>query len=320
MHAGLAGLYVVRDSNEDDLTDLANTIPRPPYELGLLLQDRSFDAVGNLVYAADPADYPAPASLPSNQPTHMPEMFGDVIVVNGKAWPNRRVEPRPYRLRLLNGSDSRFYTLSFGAAPVYQIGTDLGFLNRGVPMRTVTISPGERVDLVVDFGTTPGASIVVRNTAPTPYPGGVAPAGGAAVVMRFQVNLPLNKAVPQTAANLLPQLPLRVLAETPTLRSGKARLAAMLPAPPVRRILLGEGTDQYGRITPLLGTYHPGNAAANRGTLGFADPATERPQVGSTEVWAFWNVSPDAHPLHMHPVQFQVIDRRAFSALPPLAR
>jgi spore coat protein A len=319
VHAGLAGLYVVRDGNEDYLTYLANTIPRPPYEVGLVLQDRCFDAVGNLVYAADPADYPAPASLPSNQPTHMPEMFGDVIVVNGKAWPNLRVEPRPYRLRLLNGSDSRFYTLSFGAAAVYQIGTDLGLLNRGVPLRTVTIAPGERVDLVVDFGTAPGASIVVGNSAATPFPGGVAPTGGATVVMRIQVNLPLNAAVPRTAANLLPQLPLRVLAETPPLPSASARLAAMSPAPTVRRVLLGEGTDQYGRITPLLGVYRPNNPGANRGTLSFADPATERPTVGSTEVWEFWNVSPDAHPVHMHLVQFQVIDRRSFSAPPPQA-
>lgn len=319
VQAGLAGLYVVRDSNEDYLTYLANTIPRPPYEVGLVLQDRCFDAVGNLVYAADPADYPAPANLPSNQPTHMPEMFGDVIVVNGKAWPNMRVEPRPYRLRLLNGSDSRFYTLSFGAASVWQIGTDLGFLNRGVPMRTVTIAPGERADLVVDFSSVSGKSIVVGNSAPTPYPGGVAPAGGAAVVMRFQVKLPLNTAVPRSAARLLSLLPLRVLAETPPLLPPAVRMALTLPPPPVRRILLGEGTDQYGRITPLLGVYHPKDAAANRGTLSFADPATERPKVGSTEVWEFWNVSPDAHPVHMHLVQFQVVDRRAFSAPPPQA-
>ena len=319
VHAGLAGLYVVRDSNETYLKNLAYAIPRAPYELGLVLQDRCFDAVGNFTYAANPADYPAPADLPSNQPTHMPEMFGDVIVVNGKAWPNLRVEPRPYRLRLLNGSDSRFYTLDFGPAAVYQIGTDLGFLNKGVALRTVSIAPGERVDLVVDFGTARKASIVVGNSAPTPFPGGVAPAGGAAVVMRIQVNLPLNAAVPLTAAYLLPAVPLRVLPETPPLASGSARLAAMTKAPTVRRVLLGEGTDQYGRITPLLGVYHPTSAAANLGTLSFADPATERPAVGSTEVWEFWNVSPDAHPVHMHLVQFQVVDRRPFTSPPPEA-
>ena len=147
----------------------------------------------------------------------------------------------------------------------------------------------------------------------------MAPTGGATVVLRIQVNLPLNTAVPRTAAHLLPQRPLRVLAETPPLPSAGARLAAMPVAPRVRRILLGEGTDQYGRITPLLGVYHPTNAGANRGTLSFADPATERPSVGSTEVWELWNVSPDAHPVHMHLVQFQVIDRRAFSAPPPQA-
>ena len=322
VYAGLAGLYVVRDSNEAGLQHLTFTIPKPPYELGLVLQDRCFDAVGKLAYSADPADYPLPevaANLPSNSPTHMPEMFGDVIVVNGRAWPNLPVEPRPYRLRLLNGSDSRFYTLTFGKAPVYQIGGDLGFLNFGVVMPSVTIAPGERVDLVVDFSNQAKADIVVGNSAPTPFPGGVPPAGGAAVVMRFRVKLPLDKAVPSTAAWLLPANLLRRTPDTPFLASGASRLALkLLKKPATRRVLLGEGTDHYGRITPMLGTYDPGNPAANRGTLSFADPATEQPTLGSTEVWEFWNVTPDAHPVHMHLVQFQVVDRRAFVPAQPL--
>lgn len=89
VHAGLPGPDGVRDGSEDHLTDMASTTPSAPQAVCLVLQDRCFDAVGNLADAADaadrPADDPAPANLPPDQPTRMPEMFGDVIVVNGKA-------------------------------------------------------------------------------------------------------------------------------------------------------------------------------------------------------------------------------------------
>jgi spore coat protein A, manganese oxidase len=318
VHAGLAGLYVVRDANE---TLLRQTfiIPTAPYELALVLQDRCFDAVGNLAYSANPADYPDPAvaaTLPANAPTHMPEMFGDVILVNGKAWPNLTVEPRPYRVRLLNGSDSRFYTLNFGTAPIYQVGTDLGFLNRGVRLLTdLTIAPGERVDLVVDFTNLAASNIVVTNSAATPFPFGDPPTGGATVVMRFQALLPRNNAVPLTVPALLPSVPLRITTAMPLLTRSDL-LPAQFPTAKVRRVLLGEGVDQYGRILPLLGTYDPVNAAANLGTLGFGDPATEKPILGATEIWEIWNVSEDAHPVHLHLVQFRIIDRRPFTANP----
>jgi spore coat protein A, manganese oxidase len=316
--AGLAGLYVVRDANEAAL-QAANIIPKAPYELGMVLQDRTFDALGNFTYSANPADYPDPAvaaTLPANLPTAMPENFGDIILVNGKAWPNLRAEPRPYRVRLLNGSDSRFYTLSFGTTPVYQIGTDLGLLNRGVRMSSITIAPGERVDLVLDFSAMAGQTFVVGNSANGPFPFGDPPLGGATIVMQVQVNLPRNTQLPMPVASLLPSTNLRRTAATPALVPAATRLAA-LRAPTVRRLILGEGTDQYGRILPMLGTYHPSNAALNRGTLSFQDPPTETPPLNATEVWEIYNISADSHPLHMHLVQFQVIDRTPITYNPP---
>lgn len=315
VHAGLAGLYVVRDANEAFLQTCL-MIPKAPYEIALVLQDRCFDANGQFTYAADPTQYPAPISIPSNQPTHFPEMFGDVMLVNGRAWPTAAIEPRPYRLRLLNGSDSRFYTLNFGV-PTYQIGTDLGFLPRGVAMSTVTLAPGERLDLVVDFSGRANQSFVVTNSAPTPFPGGALPTGGMTQVMRFQTSVALNWWVPLTLPWLLPYLSLRVFSGGQALQGGTALTAAARSAAAVRRVFLGEGVDPYGRITPMLGTYHPTNAALNRGTLSFQDAPTETPRAGTTEVWEFWNATVDAHPVHMHLVGFQVIDRQVFTA-PPL--
>lgn len=306
--AGLAGLYVVRDANEDSLI-AANVIPGRAHELAMVLQDRTFDANGQLTYTANPVDYPVPLAptFPRNMPTHMPEQFGDVICVNGLAWPVLKVEPRPYRVRLLNGSDSRFYTLNFGSlVGVYQIGTDLGLLNTGRKLTTVTIAPGERMDLVLDFGLYRflPQNVSVTNSAPTPFPGGVAPVGGAQQVMRFSVTLPLSTA-PVPVASRLPTTNLRPLLPA---------LPAQPAVPPlVRRIMLGEGVDKYGRITPLLGTYDPAGGAANAGTLSMHDPITERPLVGTTELWEFWNTTVDAHPMHMHLVQFRVLNRQAFT-------
>lgn len=318
-YAGLAGLYVIRDANEAALI-ARKAIPSGAYEVALVLQDKIFAADGSLAYFADPAQYPdldltvppatqPPAPFPGGNATHMPEMFGDVMVVNGKAWPNYDVEPREYRVRLLNGADARFFTLNFGAAPVWQIGTDLGLLNAPVKLANVTISPGERIDLVVDFSAMAGQQLVVGNSAAVPFPLGDVPAvdSGADVVMRFSVVKPLNRHVPRSR--------IRDVEDLRGLAAGTPRLerAKVPEGTKVRRILLGEGMDEYGRITPLLGTYEPKGGADNRGTMDFNEPATEFPRLGSTEVWEFWNASVDSHPLHMHLVQFRVLDRQAFA-------
>jgi spore coat protein A len=308
-YAGLAGLYVIRDANEAALI-ARRAIPGGAFELALVLQDKLFTANGSLAYFSDPAQYPVPLSpaYPMDNPTHMPEMFGDVMVVNGKAWPNYDVEPREYRVRLLNGADARFFTLDFGAAPIWQIGTDLGMLNAPVKLANVTIAPGERIDLVIDFSALAGQRLVVGNSAAVPFPSGDVPDvdDGSDVVMRFSVIKALNSTVPRSR--------IRDVAELRGLAGGTPKLERTRIAQDtkVRRILLAEGQDQYGRIMPLLGTYDPEGGRDNRGTMDFNEPATEFPELGSTEVWEFWNTTVDAHPMHMHLVQFRVVDRQAF--------
>ena len=310
--AGLAGLYVIRDSNEAMLQGLGY-IPARQHEMALVIQDRCFTAKGDLAYTAKPADYPVPlgGNFPGGNPTHQPEMFGDVILVNGKAWPTASVEPRPYRVRVLNGSDSRFYTLQFGGAPMFQIGTDLGLLNKSVALSSLTIGPGERADLVVDFSAQKGKSLIVSNSAPIPFPGGVAPLAGSGTsqVMRFVVNGALGSA-PRAQAKA--GLPLRGYTSAAPVISATG---LSLPSPGAgklvhRQIILAEGVDQYGRITPMLGNFTPTKASTNLGTRSFQDPPTETPALGSTEVWSIHNVSVDAHPVHFHLVQFLVRHRQ----------
>ena len=354
-YGGLAGLYVIRDANEDKLVAQAK-IPSGPYELPVVLQDKCFAADGSLAYGADPDDYPVQGlSLPS--PTHHPEQFGDVIVVNGVAWPQLDVEPREYRLRLLNGSDSRVYVLEFGFGgvnrrggfnqylPMYKISTDLGFLNRPVYMRQVIIAPGERMDIVVDFNLVNLAinrnkQVTMVNSGATPFPNAPGPlpgTPGAGTIMRFNVNQPLNAATTALGVPAIPKSRVTAILKNlinPLVLRGLDPATPLLPAKPVvpantivRRILLAEGVDEKGRLTPLLGNFQLANdppllnypGQSNLGTLGFSQLPTETPTLGTSEVWEFWNNSPDAHPIHLHLVKFRLLNREAFvpTALAP---
>jgi spore coat protein A len=103
-----------------------------------------FTADGQLFYPADLEE--------QSSPTIIPEFFGDFILVNGKVWPVLNVEPRQYRFRILNGSDSRFYNLFLsGNNSLWQVGSDLGLLTSPVLMNQMLIGPGERKEVVIDF-------------------------------------------------------------------------------------------------------------------------------------------------------------------------
>ena len=164
VYAGLASGYLIR--NADDVGD-GNKLPAPPYEVPLILQDRMFNADGTFAYPPNPiASHPAPRWAP--------EFFGDVATVNGKAWPNLDVDRGLYRFRVYNGSNARVYDLKIvdaaGAAlQFFQIGTDGGLLDAPVAMTRLLLAPGERADLVVDFGgLSVGTRLTMTNNAPTP--------------------------------------------------------------------------------------------------------------------------------------------------------
>ena len=290
VYMGLAGNYFLRDANEEALQ-----LPAYPYEVPIVIQDRTFLADGELFYdAVDPANPLAP------NPTHLPENFGNVILVNGVAWPVLDVEPRKYRLRVLNGSDSRVYDMTPSNAMLWvQIGSDLGLLNAPVVQPTLSVAPGERCDVILDFAGMAGQTIIIRNNAKAPYPnGGAVDPKTVGQIMAFRVSLPLS-ATPDRPipANLRPLLgPVPVL--TAPVRT--------------RKILLFEGTDQVNRLQTMLGIVDASRPALN-GTLVYGDPVTENPQVGDTEIWEFYNTTADAHPIHMHLVDFRILNRQKFS-------
>lgn len=293
VYAGLAGFYILRDANEDALV-AAGHLPAGPYEVPIVIQDRMFDPRGQLLY-------PFQREEPNEPPevSVLPEFFGDVILVNGQAWPYLEVEPRQYRFRLLNGSDSRFYDLYLSSKqPFHQIGTDDALLESPVTMDRLTIGPGERQDVVVDFSdpALAGSTIVLRNNARAPFPKGeAADPRTVGQIMAFKVTKPLD-----TTAFPLTTLPA-------DLRPVNGPIVP-LPSPvTTRQLLLFEGEDDLGRIQPLLGT-------TRDGALDWDDEITENPNLHDTEVWEIHNTTVDAHPIHLHEVAFQVLDRQKFRA------
>ncbi len=151
IYAGLFGLYIVRDAVEDGLN-----LPRGRYEVPLVICDRLLRKDGSL-------DYPV-----SGRPDApwVPEVFGNAMLVNGKLFPYLDVEPRPYRFRVLNASNGRFYHLSLAnGQEFHQIGTDQGLLPAPVRIPSFVLAPGERADVIVDFQGRSGERPVLRSDA-----------------------------------------------------------------------------------------------------------------------------------------------------------
>lgn len=300
VYAGLAGFYLLRDDNENRLV-ADGVLPGGRYEVEIAIQDRMFNADGQLYL---------PSELESDEfpwapsPSIVAEFFGDFILVNGAVWPVLEVEPRKYRLRLLNGSDSRFYVLKLSNGQlIWQIGTDGGLLYAPVALDRLVIGPGERADVILDFSAASwGEEIVLVNDGPDePFKGfdsagrvigGSADPATTGQIMLFRASLALSDLAEATVE---PGTPLREPI-TPLAATGATR-----------QLILFEGTDEYGRLKPALGT-------VNDGALAFAYPSTETPELGDVEVWELYNTTEDAHPIHLHLVQFQILDRQSFKA------
>jgi spore coat protein A len=149
IYAGLIGLFIIRDSFEDHLN-----LPRGKYEIPLVICDRMLAIDGQLYY---------PVSPDPHRPW-VADFFGNIMTVNGKILPYLEAEPRKYRLRILNGSNSRLYGLHLANGPrMKQIGCDQGLLPAPVEIKQLTIDAGERADVVIDFAGHEGSHLVLKD-------------------------------------------------------------------------------------------------------------------------------------------------------------
>jgi spore coat protein A, manganese oxidase len=289
--AGLAGFYLIRDPKDK----IAPLLPQGKYEVPIAIQDRMFfqkDSSGNNDLA-----FPYVGINPAIHPYWFPEFFGDTIMINGQVWPNLNVDRGQYRFRIVNGSNARFYTLFFSNGMSFvQIGSDGGYLKSAVKLTKLTLGTGERADILVDFSNiAPGTKIILKNNAPGPFPTGT-PADPNTVgqIMQFTVGKNVG-----FKAKTLPSLLNPTLAgpSFPTLAQTKLK----------RVLTLNEYTNSLGPIALFL-----------NGQMWDA-PVSETPKVGTTEDWIFANTTMDTHPMHLHLIQFQLVNRQNFNAAKYLA-
>jgi FtsP/CotA-like multicopper oxidase with cupredoxin domain len=331
VYSGLAGIYLLRDGRDTGAASNPIGLPAAQYEVELLLADRQFDTQGQLLFPdGSPSGLNGDPPNPELHPFWNPEFFGDVIVVNGKSWPFFNVEPRRYRFRIVNGANARFFELklqdSTTSAPgpaLWQIGTDGGLLNAPVKLDDpnnaagpkLLLAPGERADIIIDFTGLSGKQLTLVNTANGPYPDGdpVDP-NTSGQVMQFRVNQALagtdrsfNPALPAPSSATLRQSPIVDIKPT-----------AARPPDAQRQLVLVEVEGAGGPEMVLLNNSHWDGLRADTGTPipgsrsnGVVN-ATESPRIGSTEIWEIANLTEDAHPIHLHLVQFQPISRRHF--------
>ncbi len=343
VYAGPAGFYLIRGGPDDVVLDRRDgseaVLPGPAPGVGdsplgeygeipIAIQDRSFHGDGSLFYpdARTFFDEFAGPFIPESPvpPIWNPEVFGNMMVVNGSTWPFLEVEPRRYRFRLLNGCNSRFLILQFGHpdVDVWQLGTEGGFLPTPVRLNdypypgsgdggaTVLLGPAERADLIVDFAVAAGESFRLLNLGPdAPFGGGEigvdfdsADPDSTGMVMEFRVRSgPVEDHTTPPPYLLLPTID------------------ALGDATNTQYVSLNEEVYEPADVpfAALLGRFDP--ATGEPSSLPWSDSITESPSLGATETWEMRNLTEDAHPIHIHQVQFVVLGREAIDGGPSVA-
>lgn len=330
-----AGLLPVgMDTNGSGSMDAANEVVVP-----MVIQDRMFDTNGELFFPS--------IGINMEHPYWVPEFVGDTIVVNGKAWPYLNVDQQRYRFFAVNGSNSRPYNMFLQEQltgvkyPMWVISTDGGYLDAPVLIdpnasgaqtiagvqKSLMMMPGERYEIIIDFAGIPaGSKIIMRNTAPTVDGNPKASLDGRIMQFRVTATVPAggdHSYNPVTLAALRPESPI-------------VRLPGVPGGPQIdttnvnvtRQLTLNEVLGAAGPLEALVNNSKwsgmrpdmspiPGStmvSGVNQDDFSFemGNHLTEMPIEGTTEVWEILNLTMDSHPIHLHGLQFQLIDRQPF--------
>ncbi|MEQ1869870.1 MAG: multicopper oxidase domain-containing protein [Vicinamibacterales bacterium] len=296
VYQGLAGLLLVSDPEEDALG-----LPSDTGELLCVLQDRRFDSNNQFVYAGGDVGGGMQGgrgrgrAMGGGMGQMMETMngwLGDRMLVSGRLQPTIDVDRRTYRVRLLNGSNARFYKLAWSdQSPMAVIGGDGGLLERARTQRMVTLAPGQRADVLLDLSDhAPGTELRLQSVAfPAADVGRVGMMGDRSPVPQ---GAPLTLMTMRVSANRGPRVRLPERLSTDDFQA--------VPSAPVRRVPVTFMAMNWlidGRVFDMEDV---------------AEEETVRP--GSTHIWEFVN-EPNpmgmamAHPIHLHGPQFRVLSR-----------
>jgi FtsP/CotA-like multicopper oxidase with cupredoxin domain len=341
--AGLAGGYA--------LTDPGLTLPAglDPVGLGgrflvpLVVQDRMFDTNGQLYFPN--------IGLNPEHPYWVPEFVGDTIVVNGKVWPYMNVDRQRYRFYVIDGSNSRPYDMflqdlitKVRGPRMWVIATDGGYLDKPVLIdpnatgkqvmagiqRSLMMMPGERYEIIVDFAdptwvnaitaaykamkmAVPNpVNLILRNIAPTVDGNPIASFDGRIMQFRVSANAPAD-----TSYNPASGIPIRSGGQTIKRLVNTATGAPAVTPDKTRELTLVEIVGPGGPLEVLVNNtkwngIRPDGTTIPGSKLVLGNWHTELPNEGETEVWEIVNTTADAHPIHLHGVQLQILNRQVF--------
>ena len=277
-YAGLAGLFIIHDEEE-----MGIGLPSGDYDIPIVIQDRSFDKDNQLIYGSN------------GMMDQMMGFLGNQILINGQTDFSLSVETRPYRLRLLNGSNSRIYKLAWDDdTPLTVLGTDGGLLEKPVQREYITLAPAQRVELWVDFSKEEvGDSKNLVNLPFDAY-------GGEAAYSLFTASVERAVSVSESLPEHLSTISWHNEAEAVNRRSPRSFVLAMGQG-------MGMGWTLNGRTFEME-----------------AVSQDEIVKLGDLEVWEFENRIGSGmgmmggmslpHPMHVHALQYQVIERKISSS------
>ena len=319
VQSGLAGFYLLRGGPADLPPGL---LPAGAQEVAMVLQDRSFNTDGSLFFPDSRTFFGDTTAggpwIPTTDtpPYWNPEFFANTVLVNGAVWPVWHVARCRYRLRVLNSSNARTYLLKLvanpladrpvsAAMPIWQIGSDGGFLPVPAQLDEAIIAPAERADLVLDFTNVPAGTVLyLINEGPDePYHGGVPNTDFMASdyfttgqVLKIVVGTGANAAAVPDASVLPDQLSLPSVARlgSPSQTFG---------------VSLNEIDSTFYDGAPIYGTLGTLNADGSANSRFWDDAVDVKPVAGNVVEFDLVNFTVDGHPIHIHQTQFQVVSR-----------
>ncbi len=286
VYSGLAGLFIVSDDEEQALG-----LPSSPYDLPLVIQDRSFDEDNQLVY------------LTGGRMQRMTGFLGERILVNGQPEASFDVAGNVYRLRLLNGSNSRIYKVAWNdGTPLIVIGTDGGLLEKPVTRPYMMLGPAERIELWVDFSRYNVGDAPKLVSLPFNGASGMGMMGGGMMGMGRSAR---NTGLSNGSGFDLARFKI-TKKETPA-----QALPAVLSTIPLPEISQAINANNPRRFTFAMGH---GSATINGRTFEMTRVADDEiVKLGTTEVWELVNggsgMMQMPHPVHVHGLQFRILER-----------
>uniref|UniRef100_A0A383VIA1 Plastocyanin-like domain-containing protein n=1 Tax=Tetradesmus obliquus TaxID=3088 RepID=A0A383VIA1_TETOB len=355
VYAGLAGFFMVRDAFPQNSPELPG-LPYPPpgrvapelvRELPLAIQDRAFDVNNQLYYPKqDNLTLPPTDALPLGPvpPTWVPEFSASLpdgsdatlMTVNGRVAPRHPVLREPYRLRILNGCNSKTLIIYFSttqptlgqlvapdsaSVPFWVVGNEGGFLPFLVgPITQVLLGPAERYDIVIDFSAVDAASnkVYMLNKGPgLPYDG--ANVGDGTTIHIAQVGSSSSSCTaaylqvmlfdiqPAPAVNPPFNATVRATLSSAMLAKFNSAPTTLPPATKTRQFTLleefGTSGNPAAQFLGTVGSTSPANLLGIKQL--WMSPVTALTAPNTVEEWTIINLTADAHPIHIHESYFE---------------